>query len=47
MKECTFHPKINKQPILSPSPKYKYHDLQKNLEKNLFSTVNGEERSQA
>lgn len=30
MKECTFKPHINKRATLSPSPKYKYHDLQKN-----------------
>lgn len=29
-KECTFKPHINSKATLSPSPKYKYHDLRKN-----------------
>ena len=39
MREWTFHPKINRQPVLSPSPKYKYHDLQKNWEKSYFQQL--------
>jgi hypothetical protein len=31
-KEWTFKPKLNKTATLSPSPKYKYYDLKKNLE---------------
>lgn len=30
LKECSFKPAINEHAVLSPSPKYKYHDLQKN-----------------
>lgn len=32
MKECTFKPQLNKTATLSPSPKYKYYQLRKNLE---------------
>lgn len=30
MSECTFKPKINDKPVLSPSKNYRYHDLKKN-----------------